>query len=50
MKGPLYDPITDLVGDERRDHFLDDWAAMVRVLEAGELRSGYFSARKPLSQ
>ena len=47
MKGPLYNQMTNLVGDSRRDHFLDDWAAMVRVLESGELRTGYFRALKP---
>lgn len=49
MTGPLHDQITDLVGDERRDLFFEDWAAMVRVLDSGELRNGYFRGRKPLT-
>jgi len=47
MTGPLHNQITDLVGDKKRDHFFEDWAAMVRVLETGELRSGYLRADKP---
>ncbi|MGB5708051.1 MAG: hypothetical protein WBM41_14620 [Arenicellales bacterium] len=50
MIGPLYDPITDLVGGENCDHFLYDRSSMVRVLEAGELWIGYYSARNLLSQ
>ncbi len=47
MNEPLYDQITDLVGAQSRDHFLKDWSAMVRVLQSGELRSGYFRGTKP---
>jgi len=47
MNGPLNDQITDLVGAQLRDHFLEDWGAMVRVLQSGELRSGYFRGTKP---
>lgn len=47
MKGPLYDRMTQLLGPEQRDHFLEDWAAMVRVLQSGELRSGYIRGTRP---
>lgn len=47
MKGPLFDQVTELIGSEKRDHFIKDWAAMVRVLESGELRSGYIRAQRP---
>ena len=46
MKGPLYDQMTRLLGVDLRDHFIADWAAMVRVLQKGELRSGYLRGRK----
>ena len=49
MTGPLHNQITDLVGDARRDKFFEDWDAMVRVLETGELHNGYFRAHKPLA-
>jgi phosphoethanolamine N-methyltransferase len=48
MRGLLYDRITEMIGDELRDHFLADWAAMVTVLRSGELRSGYFRGVKPV--
>lgn len=44
----LFDQVTELVGEEKREHFIEDWAAMVKVLESGELRSGYFRAVSPL--
>ena len=47
MQGPLYDKMTDMLGAEQRDHFLADWAALVRVLESRELRTGYFRGHKP---
>ncbi|MEJ2178185.1 MAG: methyltransferase domain-containing protein [Gammaproteobacteria bacterium] len=47
MKGPLFDQVTALIGQKKRDHFIKDWAAMVRVLESGELRSGYIRAQRP---
>ena len=48
MKGPLYDRMTELLGPGQRDHFLEDWAALVGVLESGELRSGYFRGTRPV--
>ena len=48
MQGPLYDKMTDMLGPDLRDHFLADWAALVVVLESGELRTGYFRGYKPI--
>ena len=48
ITGPLLASVTELVGGKKREHFIKDWAAMVKVLESGELRSGYFRATSPL--
>lgn len=48
MKGPLYDQMSETLGARLRDHFLEDWAALVGVLQSGELRSGYFRGKKPV--
>ncbi len=50
MKGSLFEQVTRLIGKEKRDHFIEDWAAMVRVLESGELRSGYIRAQRSFPQ
>lgn len=47
MSGPLYQDMTRLLGEEKRDYFLADWEAMTLVLAKGELRSGYFRGFKP---
>ena len=48
ISNQLSDQVTELVGEKRREHFIRDWAAMVKVLESGELRSGYLRAVSPL--
>ena len=47
MKGPLRDPMADLLGAQTRDHFVENWHAMTVVLHKGELRTGRVRARKP---
>lgn len=42
-----HDRMTDLLGPERRDHFIEDWRALTVVLDNGELRPAYFRGRKP---
>lgn len=43
-----HDRMTDLLGPERRDHFIEDWRALTVVLDNGELRPAYFRGRKPV--
>jgi cyclopropane fatty-acyl-phospholipid synthase-like methyltransferase len=47
LEGPLFEQATELSGAEIRDRMLTEWRAMNRVLKSGELKSGYFLARKP---
>ena len=47
MQGPLKARMIELLGKEQQEHFLEDWRAMVVVLDKGELRPGFYRARKP---
>jgi phosphoethanolamine N-methyltransferase len=47
MQGPLKATMLELLGPEEQEHFLEDWRAMVVVLDKGELRPGFYRARKP---
>jgi phosphoethanolamine N-methyltransferase len=47
MRGEWHQRITDLLGPDRRDHFIEDWRMLTVVLDNGELRPGYFRGRKP---
>jgi len=47
MRGPLKARMIDLLGRAQQEHFLEDWRAMVVVLDKGELRPGFYRARKP---
>jgi len=47
MKGPLNRRMGELLGAEKRDHFVENWRAMTVVLHNGELRTGLVRARKP---
>jgi len=46
MQGPLKARMIDMLGREQQEHFLEDWRAMVVVLDKGELRPGFYRARK----
>lgn len=47
LRGELFAVMTSKLGEEARDHFLEDWRMLTVVLEKGELRPGRFWARKP---
>ena len=47
LEGPLFEQTAELSGAELRDQMLTEWRTMNRVLKSGELKSGYFRARKP---
>jgi phosphoethanolamine N-methyltransferase len=48
MKGPLNPRMVELLGREKAGHFVENWRAMVVVLEKGEKRPGRYRARKPV--
>ncbi|MDH5621127.1 MAG: methyltransferase domain-containing protein [Gammaproteobacteria bacterium] len=47
MKGDLYASMVRLLGQKDADHFVEDWRAMVVVIESGEMRQGYCRGQKP---
>ena len=47
LQGPFFDVLTERLGIAARDHFIEDWRMLCRVLESGELRPSRFWARKP---
>jgi SAM-dependent methyltransferase len=46
LQGELFDVMTNKLGEEARDHFIEDWRMLTVVLEKGELRPGRLWARK----
>ncbi len=47
MKGNLRPQMVELLGQERAEHFIEDWRSLTVVLIKGELRPGRYRARKP---
>lgn len=47
LKDELFDLMTDKLGAEARDHFIEDWRMLTVVLDKGELRPGRLWASKP---
>jgi SAM-dependent methyltransferase len=47
LQGPLRQPMIDVLGLDKQTHFVTQWAAMSKVLDLGELRTGHLRARKP---
>ncbi len=47
MTGEWFPLMTELLGPERRDHFIEDWRMLTVVLDAGQLRPAYFRAQRP---
>ena len=47
LEGPLFDDAAELASAELRDQIIAEWRALNVVLQSGELKSGYFRARKP---
>ena len=46
IKNDLYADMVNLLGQQDADHFVEDWRAMVVVIDAGEMRQGYCRGRK----
>jgi SAM-dependent methyltransferase len=47
LKGSLFDALTRQLGNQSRDHFIEDWRSLTIVLDKGELRPARFWAKKP---
>ncbi len=47
IKGDLYPRMVELLGQEDADHFVENWRAMVVVIDKGEMRQGYSRGRRP---
>ncbi len=48
LKGPLGTKITDLLGEEGADHFIESWRVMVVICEKGDMLQVYARAQKPV--
>lgn len=47
MTGDLYPRMVELLGQADADHFVEDWRAMLVVIDKGEMRQGYSRGRRP---
>ena len=47
LRDTLFSRMVELLGQDDADHFLENWRAMVVVIENGEMRQGYCRGRKP---
>ena len=47
IRGDLYDTVVDALGKEEADYFVENWRAMVVVIDSGEMRQGYCRGQKP---
>ena len=47
LAGEHFETMTEMLGPERRDHFIEDWRMLTVVLSNGELRPTYFRGRRP---
>jgi SAM-dependent methyltransferase len=46
IKGDLNERLVELLGQQDADHFVNNWRAMVVVIDAGEMRQGYCRGTK----
>lgn len=47
MTGDLYPRMVELLGKSDADHFVEDWRAMLVVIDKGEMRQGYSRGHRP---
>ena len=47
IKGDLYPRMVERLGQVDADHFVENWRAMVIVIDKGEMRQGYCRGRRP---
>jgi phosphoethanolamine N-methyltransferase len=48
IRGGLYDTLVESLGRADADHFVENWRAMVVVIDKGEMRQAYCRGRKPV--
>lgn len=49
LAGALHPRVAALLGREKADYFVENWRAMLVVLDKGEHRPGFWRAQKPLA-
>ncbi len=47
IQGDLYPRMVELLDQEDADHFVENWRALVVVIDKGEMRQGYCRGRRP---
>ncbi len=47
LRGELYQPLVDALGQADADHFVENWRAMLVVIDGGEMKQGYLRGRRP---
>jgi len=47
IRGDLFPRMVELLGQEDADHFVENWRALVTVIDKGEMRQGYCRGRRP---
>ena len=47
LETDLAEMLSDRLGSEWQAHFVENWRAMTKVLDSGDLRPGRLRARKP---
>jgi SAM-dependent methyltransferase len=47
LEGALNSVVVSRIGEERAQHFIDNWRQLVVVVNRGELRPGHLKAAKP---
>jgi len=50
VRGDLFPRMVELLGQEDADHFVENWRAMVVVIDKGEMLQGYCRGRRPVQQ
>jgi len=47
LSGELYDPMVELIGRKEADYRIENWRAMIVVIDSGEMLQGYCRGQKP---
>jgi phosphoethanolamine N-methyltransferase len=47
LRGDLYPQLVASLGQAAADHFVENWRAMVAVIDSGEMKQGYLRGRRP---
>ena len=47
VRGDLFPRMVELLGQEDADHFVENWRALVVVIDKGEMLQGYCRGRRP---